>query len=451
MFRDYDIRGLAGKNLRAEEAFKVGKSFGTYMGRAGGREIIVGMDARLSSPELQEAAIEGLISTGCCVTDVGQVPTPVLYYAVIRYEQDGGLMITASHNPSEYNGFKMRKGRRAIFGKGVQELRRIVESETFLAGKGSRKALDVVPDYIETLKRKIRLERNVRVVVDAGNGTVGPVVSPLLQDLGCDLIELYCEPDGRFPHHMPDPTVDRYLDDLRSKVREEKADLGVAYDGDGDRLGVVDEEGGIIRGDQLLLIFARDVLRRGPANVVFDVKCSQALIDTIIRCNGTPVMWKTGYPHIQSKMEEVKAPVAGEMSGHMYFSDNYFGFDDGIFASLRALEILARQSGSFSGLLADLPRYHSTPEIRTQCSEEEKFAIVEELKTYFATRYETIQVDGVRILFEDGWALIRPSNTQPILVLRFEATTERRLKEIQHLVVRKLEEYPSVCLNGLEE
>ena len=291
------------------------------------------------------------------------------------------------------------------------------------------------------------MKRRLKVVADSGNGTTGPLVTRLLKDLGCELTELYCEPDGTFPHHLPDPTVEHNLVDLISQVRKTGADVGVAYDGDGDRLGAVDEQGNIVWGDQLLSIFTLDIIKNHPAPVVFDVKCSQALIETIDRCGGTPVMWKTGYPNIQAKMLEVKAPVGGEMSGHFYFMDDYFGFDDGIFTSCRLLQILSNADRPLSELVSVLPRYQSTPEIRAECSEKEKFTIVKELKEYFKERYETIDVDGIRILFEDGWALIRASNTQPILVLRFEAKTGQRMKEIQTIVREKLRDYPSVIID----
>jgi len=305
----------------------------------------------------------------------------------------------------------------------------------------------VIDDYLSSIRNRIKLKRRLKVVADAGNGTTGPIVIPLLKSLGCELIDLYCEPDGNFPHHLPDPTVEQYLIDLIAKVRETGADVGVGYDGDGDRLGAVDEKGGIVFGDQLLSLFTQDILQEKKASVVFDVKCSQALIETISNCGGTPVMWKTGYPNIQAKMKETRAPVGGEMSGHFYFMDDYFGFDDGIFASCRLLQLLSGTDEPFSQLLGTIPHYQSTPEIRTDCSEEDKFRIVQELKDYFKSKFETIDVDGVRILFENGWALIRASNTQPILVLRFEAKTFKRMEEIKNIVRDRLCVYPSVTID----
>lgn len=446
IFREYDIRGIVGEALDTGTALKIGKGFGTYLDNYGGKTVVVGRDNRLSSFDLQQATIEGLLSTGYRVIDIGQVPTPTFYFSVIHFKADGGMVITASHNPPQYNGFKMRRGENAVFGEGIQEVRKIIEAGNFKVGEGKRETRKVVDDYLSAIKGRIKLKRSLKVVVDAGNGTTGPVVTRLLKDLGCELTELYCEPDGTFPHHLPDPTVEKNLVDLIAKVKEVGADVGVGLDGDGDRLGAVDDKGGMVWGDQLLSLFTREIIRGKPAGVVFDVKCSQALIETISQCGGTPVMWKTGYPNIQAKMKEVQAPLGGEMSGHFYFMDDYFGFDDGIFASCRLLQILSGTDKALSQLLSTIPLYQSTPEIRTECSEKDKFRIVKELKGYFKGKYETIEVDGIRILFEDGWALIRASNTQPIIVLRFEAKTKERLEEIKKIVRDKLGNYPSVTI-----
>ncbi len=444
IFREYDIRGVVGETLDAEGAKTFGRGFGTYLKRLGGTTVAVGRDNRLSSLDLQQSAIAGLVSTGCRVIDVGQLPTPAFYFSVIHLQIDGGIMVTASHNPPQYNGFKLRRGEKAVFGEEIQEIRKIIEENAFVTGNGSSEVHETVNEYLSAIKSRITVKRPLKVVADAGNGTTGPIVSRLLRDLGCNLTELYCEPDGNFPHHLPDPTVEENLVDLIDRVKKTGADLGVAYDGDGDRLGAVDEKGNIVRGDQLLSLFTMDILQQKTAPVVFDVKCSQALMETITRCGGTPVMWKTGYPNIQAKMIEVGAPVGGEMSGHFYFMDDYFGFDDGIFTSCRLLQLLSKSDHSLGELVSILPQYYSTPEIRTECSEKEKFKIVQEVKAYFKEKYETIDVDGIRILFEDGWALIRASNTQPILVLRFEAKTKERMEEIQKIVRDRLSIYPSV-------
>ena len=447
IFREYDIRGVVGESLDTQDAVSIGKGFGTYLQGFGGKVIVVGRDNRLSSFDLQQAAIEGLLSTGCQVIDVGQVPTPTLYFSVIHLKADGGMVITASHNPAQYNGFKIRRGENAVFGAAVQEIRKIIEKGDFRRGKGKRTTQQVNDAYLSAIKHRINIKRPLKVVVDAGNGTTGPLITRILKDLGCELIELYCEPDGTFPHHLPDPTVEKYLVDLIAKVGETGAEVGIGLDGDGDRLGAVDERGGIVWGDQLLSLFTQEILSRKPASVVFDVKCSQGLIEIIERYGGTPVMWRTGYPNIQAKMKEVQAPVGGEMSGHFYFMDDYFGFDDGMFAACRLLQILSATTQSMSELLSTVPQYVSTPEIRTECDEKDKFRIVEELKGYFRGKYETIEVDGIRILFEEGWALIRASNTQPLLVLRFEAKTTQVMEKIKTLVRDKLREYPSVIIS----
>jgi phosphomannomutase/phosphoglucomutase len=438
---------VVGDTLTGDDAVRFGRGFGTYLKRRGGTTVAVGRDNRLSSPDLQAAAIEGLLSTGCRVYDVGQLPTPAFYFSVLHCKADGGVMVTASHNPPSYNGFKLRLGEAAVFGQEIQKIASIIESRDFAEGKGSRDAREIIDEYLAAIRARIRLKRRLKVVADAGNGTAGPLVKRLLTDLGCDLVDLYCEPDGTFPNHLPDPTIDENVAELGARVREAGADAGVAYDGDADRLGAVDEQGGVVRGDQLLALFAGEVLARNQAPVVFDVKCSEALIETVTRSGGTPVMWKTGYPNIQARMKEVQAPVGGEMSGHFYFMDDYFGFDDGIFASCRLLQLLSRTDRPFSALVKTLPFYWSTPEIRAECTEAEKFNIVRDLKEQFGRQYQTVDIDGIRIRFDDGWALIRASNTQPILVLRFEAKTRERMQEIQNLVKEKLVRYPSVKLD----
>lgn len=446
IFREYDIRGIVDENLNEETALLTGKGFGSFLIKSGKINVVVGRDNRQSSKKLADAVIEGLISTGITVIDVGQLPTPALYFSVIFLKTDGGLMITASHNPPQYNGFKLRLGEKAMYGEQIQKIREIIVKREFEYGKGAKKSVDILSAYKTAIKERIKLLRSVKVVVDAGNGTTGPIAVQLLRELGCEVEELYCEPDGNFPHHLPDPTVEENLKDLSHLVKITGAEVGIGYDGDGDRVGAVDEKGGILWGDQILTLFAKEILKKRPAvPIVFDVKCSLSLIETIRKYGGNPVMWRTGYPHIQSKMSELKAPIGGEMSGHMYFFDNYYGYDDGIFASCRLLEIISQyDEKGISHLLSDIPRYPSTPEIRTECSETEKFNIVQDIKEFFSKQFEIIDIDGVRILFEDGWALIRASNTQPILVLRFEARTEKRLQEIKNLVREKLKNYSSV-------
>lgn len=441
IFREYDIRGVVDKDLNPEIVENLGKAFGSYIQDFGGKEVIVARDNRLSSKSYRDALISGIVSTGCNVLDIGEFPSPVFYFSLIHYKKDGGIMITASHNPPEFNGFKVSRGHSSIYGEEIQKLRKMIESGRFREGKGQLSKENPRADYLRCLEEKVKLDKEVKVVVDAGNGTTSGLAPSLLEDIGCRLIKLYCKSDGRFPNHHPDPTLPENLKDLIATVKKEKADLGIAYDGDGDRIGVIDENGGIIWGDKLMIIFARDILKKHPgAKVVFEVKCSQGLSEEIEKAGGIPLMWKTGHSLIESKIREEGAILAGEMSGHIYFADNYFGYDDAMFASCRLIEILSRTGKKLSQLLEGITEYHSTPEIRIDCPDERKFEIVKEIKAYFKGKYETIDIDGVRVLFGDGWGLVRASNTQAVLVLRFEARTEKRLEEIKNLVMTKLKE-----------
>jgi phosphomannomutase/phosphoglucomutase len=401
-------------------------------------------DNRISSPAFSAALIEGILSTGMDVYDGGEAPTPVMYYAVARLGHEAGIVVTASHNPVEYNGCKLRTAEQILYGAHIQKLRELVEQRAFARGKGKHKRVLIIDDYVDEVSALVRLPRAVRVVVDAGNGTTSGIVPRLLERAGAEVIPLYCESDGRFPNHLPDPTVEKYMTDLSRHVRDEGAELGIGLDGDGDRIGAVDEHGAMILGDRLLALYARKVLAKGPSPVVFDTKCSQALIDEVARLGGTPIIWKTGYPLIKSKMVEVGALLAGEMSGHMYFADDYFGYDDGMFAALRLLEAVAEAETRFSELMATIPEYYSTPELRLTCTDEDKFRIVDEVKQHFRSGYDVIDVDGVRVQFGDGWGLIRASNTQPVLVVRLEAKTEARLAELRSLFRDLLATFPQV-------
>lgn len=440
IFREYDIRAVVGKELTLEEVEVLGRAIGTYLIGEGKRRITLGRDGRTSSTAFRDRLLAGLLAAGCRVIDIGVCPTPLLYFSVRHLQTDGGVMITASHNPPEYNGFKICSGPDTIFGEEIQRLRRIVESGEFLSGEGALETQDVVADYQAYVLGDIRLPRPLRVGVDGGNGTGGWLALPILRKLGCQVYDLYCDIDGTFPHHQPDPTVPKNLTELIDLVRRENLDVGLAYDGDGDRLGVVDHQGNIIWGDQLLILFARDILSRKPgALFIGEVKCSQNLYDDIPKRGGRVIMWKTGHSLIKQKMKEVGADLAGEMSGHLFFADRYFGFDDAIYASLRLLEILSRTGLTIPELLKDLPPTYSTPEIRVETEEETKFALVEAVKKELAGQYQVIDVDGVRVQFPDGWGLIRASNTQPVLVLRFEAQTPQRLEEIRKIVEGALE------------
>ena len=441
VFREYDIRGIVDQEINDEDVVLLGKTFGTYMIRQQKRYIAVGRDSRLSSERYRDLLMEGLLSTGMDVVDVGTCPTPVFYFALRHLDKEGGLMITASHNPPEYNGFKICNGYDTISGPEIQKLRSMMEAGHFEAGIGSVSSYDIVTPYTEFVLQNITIKQKLRIGLDAGNAVGGPVALPLMKKLGCEVYPLYCEVDGTFPNHEPDPTVLENLTDLIDLVKREQLDVGVAYDGDCDRLGVVNHLGEVVYGDKLMVIFAREVLSRRPgATFISEVKCSKTLYDDIERRGGRAIMWRTGHSLIKAKMKEVDAALAGEMSGHMFFKDRYFGFDDGIYASCRLLEILANSGKRIPDLLEGIPQTHTTPEIRVPCSDETKFDVVERAKRYFQENgYRVIDVDGARIVFPDGWGLVRASNTQPVLVLRYEAETMERLEEIRQLIESTLE------------
>jgi phosphomannomutase/phosphoglucomutase len=443
IFREYDIRGLAEREFDKEFALLLGKVHGTMIGEAGGSRVSVGRDCRATSDEYAEAVIAGLISTGLRVVDLGVCPTPLLYFSLFHLNTDGGIEVTASHNPSDYNGFKLCLGKDTLYGEQIQEIRVRMEQNRFIEKPGGKSEhYEIVPPYQQHLLNDVpRLKRSLKVVVDAGSGVGGPVAPPIFRHLGCTVWEIACTPDGSFPIHHPDPTVPENLRALIDKVRCEGADLGIAYDGDADRIGAVDEQGNIVWGDELLVIFARDILKRNPhATIISEVKCSQRLFDDIVEQGGVPIMWKAGHSLLKAKLKETDALLAGELSGHMFFKERYFGYDDAIYASLRLLEIIANSGQPLSALFADLPRTVSTPEIRIDCPDDRKFIIAERAKEYFRKHYDTIDIDGVRVQFPEGWGLIRASNTQPALVLRFEAQSAEKLTEYRALVESKLKE-----------
>ncbi|MFW6011586.1 MAG: phosphomannomutase/phosphoglucomutase [Desulfosalsimonas sp.] len=435
IFREYDIRGLADKDINDEDVFLLAKAIGTYMRRRGCTKIAVGRDCRLTSEKYAENMIRGLTKTGCEVVNIGMCPTPVLYFSIRHLNTDGGVMVTASHNPPEYNGFKICRGTDSVHGGQIQEIRKTAEKGDFEKGEGSVTDAKVITPYRDYLKNNISIKKPIRVGIDAGNGTAGIVAVPLLKSLGCEVHELYCEPDGRFPNHEADPTVKENLKDLIDLVTEKDLDVGIGYDGDGDRIGVVDHKGRIIYGDQLMIIFAREILDRKPgATFISEVKCSKTMYDDIEKHGGRAIMWKTGHSLIKEKMKEENAELAGEMSGHMFFADRYFGFDDAVYASCRLLEILSSTGNTIDELLQGVPGTYSTPEIRLDCPDDVKFRVVEEAKKILSKKYEVIDIDGVRIVFEDGWGLVRASNTQPALVTRFEALSPERRDEIREIV-----------------
>lgn len=433
IFREYDIRGLAEDDLNDENVNLFARGVGTYYRKQGQSRLFIGRDMRISSPRIAETLIKGLNETGCDVIDIGMVPTPVLYFALFHYDVSNGIMITASHNPKEFNGFKVARNKATIYGSEIQNLRKLVQAGEYISGSGSVQKKDVVSDYVDHVTQSLKINEGLRVAVDTGNGTCGPVLEQILRRLKTDYLMLYKEPDGNFPNHLPDPVVPEHITELIKLVESNGFACGIGFDGDGDRIGALDETGRIIWGDVLLAIYAEDLLARMPGSkVIFEVKCSKGLIERIQELGGKPLMYKTGHSLIKAKMKAEDAPLAGEMSGHIFFADRYYGYDDAIYAALRLLEILSRGE-KLSVLASRVPKYFSTPEIRIETTDEAKFKIVEEMKSYFKKSYRVIDIDGVRVDFDDGWGLVRPSNTQPVLVLRFEAKTEARLEEIRKL------------------
>jgi phosphomannomutase / phosphoglucomutase len=435
---------VVGKDLTVEAAEGIGNAYGALLAeRSIGLEVVVGRDNRPSGGVLQAALVRGLRSTGVNVVDIGVVPTPLLYWSLHKLPVHGGIQITGSHNPPEFNGFKICVGTESLHGDGIQHLRSLLDAGVFPRGEGTLRHEAVIDRYVDdVVTRTGTLSRALKVVVDCGNG-VGALIAPqLFPRLGVTPVFLFADSDGTFPNHHPDPTVVENLRDLITAVRREHADLGIAFDGDADRIGIVDRQGTIIWGDYLLILYARDVLARTGAgqSIIFDVKCSQALPDAITAAGGVPVMWKTGHSLIKEKMKELHAPIAGEMSGHMFFAEGFYGHDDALYGAARLLRIVADAGQGVDALLADIPRYVSTPEIRVDCADDRKFGVVEAALRHFRSIHEVISVDGVRILYGDGWGLIRASNTQPILVVRFEARSEHRLSEIRNEVASWLEQ-----------
>jgi phosphomannomutase/phosphoglucomutase len=435
IFRQYDIRGVVGGDLTTDAARDIGRSYAGLMQQRGlAGAIAIGRDNRPSGVALRDALVDGLTGSGTDVIDVGTVPTPLLYWCLHHLPVAGGIQITGSHNPPEYNGFKLSVGRESLHGDGIAELHRIIRAGRFPSGRGTSRTEEVIDRYVDDLvERTGSLARRLKVVIDCGNGVGALVADRLFSRLDVDVSYLFCESDGTFPNHHPDPTVVENLQDIIREVRARQADIGIAFDGDADRIGVVDGRGEVVWGDHVLILFARDVLERTGKgqSIIFDVKCSQALPDAIEAAGGKPVMWKTGHSLIKERMKALSAPIAGEMSGHMFFTEGFYGHDDALYAAARLLRVVAASGTTVHGMLADVPVYVSTPEIRVDCPDARKFAVVEDAVKHFRERYDIIDVDGVRVLFGDGWGLIRASNTQPVLVTRYEARTPGRLAEIQ--------------------
>jgi len=432
IFREYDIRGIADEELLNLEVELLGRALGTYLIRHSGSSICLGRDCRLSGSRIHDALLRGLLASGAHVLDVGVVPTPLLYYSVVHFEAGGGIMITGSHNPPEYNGIKTVCGPGTLHGEEIQQVLKLIQGNDFESGAGTVKDIDAVSPYVEEIASQFQFPRRVKVVLDAGNGTAGPVVHRLLEKLNVEAVELFFEMDGRFPNHHPDPTVPANLRDLAKAVGKEKAELGIAFDGDADRIGALDENGEAIYGDMLLLIFGREILSRKPgATFIGEVKCSQAMYDKLSELGGNPIMYKTGHSLIKAKMKQAKAELAGEMSGHMFFADRYYGFDDALYAACRLIEIVAHSGKALSAQLEGVPKTISTPELRVDCPDDKKFLVVAKVAEMVRRRHQVVDVDGVRVPFAQGWGLVRASNTQPVLVMRFEAASDKLLKEYQ--------------------
>ena len=447
IFREYDIRGKVVDDFPPQVVNQLGKGFGTFVKRSGFQELALSGDIRLTTPKLMEEFKNGVLSTGVDVINLGILPNQANYYSMFKLEVGGAVQITGSHNPPEFNGFKMSLDRKAVYGKDIQTLRKYIDNNDFDIGNGNEIKYDIKSDYKSMIIDKINIERTMKVVMDCGNAA-GAINAPdIFRNLNIDLTELYCDPDGTFPNHHPDPTVKENLKDLIDIMKSGNHDIGIAFDGDADRVGVVDETGDIIWADQLMALFLPEVIQNND-EILFDVKCSQALEDMIIRYGGKPVMWKTGHSLIKQKMNELGCKLGGEMSGHIFFADDYYGYDDAIYVAAGIVQTLSRSDKKLSELKAELPIYHSTPEMRMACeSDEEKFRIANEAIKFFQDNYDCITVDGVRIKFGDGWGLVRSSNTQPVIVCRFEANTLERMEEIKELVLNKIKTIGDVQLD----
>ncbi|MBC8417460.1 MAG: phosphomannomutase/phosphoglucomutase [Desulfobacteraceae bacterium] len=443
IFREYDIRGTYPDELNEKTVGLLGNALGAYYREKGAKRISLGQDCRLSSPDLAAWLSRALVASGMEIVDIGTVPTPVLYFSIHHLRVDGGIQITGSHNPPAFNGFKICLGEMSVYGEEIQKIRKIAESGDFIAGNGKVGKTDVRAAYIDYVTGNIQLGSVKRkVVVDGGNGTGGPVGTEIYRRLGFETVPLFCEPDGSFPNHHPDPTIPQNLELMVAKVRETKADLGIAYDGDADRIGVVDSQGDIVWGDQLMIIFSRDLLTRHPgAKIIGEVKCSQTLYDDVAAHGGKAIMWKAGHSPVKSKMKAEGALLAGEMTGHLFFGERYFGYDDAIYAGARLLEILSKTDKRVEDLLAGVPRMATTPEIRVDCPDDQKFAVVAAITEDFRKTHDVIDIDGARVRLDGGWGLVRASNTQPALVLRFEATDQECLEEIRTIFMEKVERW----------
>jgi len=447
IFREYDIRGIAGKDFDTEFAYYLGRAYAEYLWTSTSLQkkdftVSVGRDCRLTSDDIAQSLISGLRTGGLNVINVGICPSPLTYFSIFHLNLDGGIMVTGSHNPADYNGFKIGIGHGTLFGEEIQKLKKIIENNNYSPhSEGQLSSFEVIPAYIEYVVKNTPPLKNKKIVIDSGNGTASTVAPELFKKLGAEVIPLFCELDGTFPNHHPDPTVHENLTEICKVIKEKKADFGVAFDGDADRIGLIDETGRIVFGDELMVILSRQVLKENPgATIISEVKSSHRLYDDIAKNGGHPIMWKTGHSLIKSKMKETGALLAGEMSGHIFFKDRYFGYDDAIYAAVRVYEIASQQSAPVSHWIKDLDPVIATPEIRIDCDEHLKFKLVEKTKELLKKEHNNINdIDGVRIDFPGkGWGLIRASNTQPVLVLRFEALNEPMLKDLREIMQSKL-------------
>ena len=448
IFREYDIRGNVEKDFPDHIVIKLGKAFGTAIKRAGGREIAISGDIRLTTPNLINCFKSGVLTTGIDVINLGLLPTPVNYFSMFHLGVFGAVQITGSHNPPEYNGFKFSIDKKPFFGSDIQSLYTIIETNDYDEGEGSEARYKILKNYQKMILEKIKIEKPMRIVMDCGNAAACINAPEIFKALGVEVKELFCDPDGSFPNHHPDPSVEENLKDLVQEIKKGSYDLGIAFDGDGDRIGVVDEKGEIIWSDQLLSIFLPEVIKNGE-DILFDVKCSQSLEDMILKYDGNPVMWKTGHSLIKKKMMELNCKLGGEMSGHIFFADDYYGYDDATYVAARLVQLLSRTDKKLSELSSIVPTYYSTPELRMEAkNDKEKFRITKEAVNYFTKNYDCVTIDGVRVKFNDGWGLVRASNTQPVIVCRFEASTPERKIEIQNLIMNKLKEFGQLELEN---
>ena len=448
IFREYDIRGKVAEDFPPEVVVSLGKAFGTLVKRSGGREIAISGDIRLTTPDLINFFKEGVLSTGVDVINIGIVPTPVNYFSLFEIDVAASVQITGSHNPPEFNGFKLSLHKKPVYGDQIQLIKNFILNLDYDNGEGSETRYKLLPKYAEMIQSKISINKKMKVVMDCGNAAAAINAPSIFKDLGIELKELFCEPDGTFPNHHPDPTVEENLKDLISEIKNGDYDLGIAFDGDADRLGVVDETGDIIWADQLLAILLSDVIEEGD-EVIFDVKCSQALEDVITELGGRPVMWKTGHSLIKNKMVENNCKIGGEMSGHIFFADDYFGYDDAIYVAGRLIQMLSNTENTLSELKSVIPKYISTPEIRLEAeSDEKKFEIAKMAEDYFSKNYDCITVDGVRVKFKEGWGLVRASNTQPVIVCRFEGNTLDNMNKIKSIILDKLKEFGNLKIDS---